>query len=53
MPPSRIREVISTNILFSGLDARERDIIVDAMEPKSFEEVRWLRVASRCLCACF
>jgi cAMP-dependent protein kinase regulator len=33
---ARIHEVISTNILFSGLDKRERDVIVDAMEPKEF-----------------
>jgi hypothetical protein len=35
----RIRAVIARNILFSGLDSKERDIIIDAMEPKDFPEV--------------
>lgn len=31
--------MMGRNILFSGLDAKERDIIIDAMEPKDFPEV--------------
>ena len=38
-PPVRIRDVITTNILFCGLDIKEREIIVDAMELKTFNEV--------------
>jgi len=34
----RIRDVITTNILFCGLDIKEREIIVDAMELKTFNE---------------
>lgn len=34
----RIRSAIGRNILFSGLDGKERDIIVDSMEPKMFDE---------------
>lgn len=36
----RIREVVAKCILFSGMDFREREVIVDAMEEKSFGAVR-------------
>ena len=35
-----IREVVAKCILFSGMDFREREVIVDAMEEKSFGAVR-------------
>lgn len=35
-----ICEVVANNILFAGLDDRDRDVIVDAMEEKSFSAVR-------------
>jgi len=34
----RIRETISNNILFSGLESAERDVIVDAMQEMKFDE---------------
>ncbi len=35
-----IRAGIFRNILFSSLDAKERGVIVDAMERKTFADVR-------------
>uniref|UniRef100_A0A7S1G631 Cyclic nucleotide-binding domain-containing protein n=1 Tax=Bicosoecida sp. CB-2014 TaxID=1486930 RepID=A0A7S1G631_9STRA len=34
----RIRETIAHNILFSGLEAGERDVVVDAMQERKFDE---------------
>jgi len=36
-----IREVVSKCILFSGMDFREREVVVDAMEQKNFNAVRY------------
>lgn len=37
--PHRIRAVVDTNILFRGLGEVEKNVIVDAMERKTFEPV--------------